>query len=59
MLAILIIQIILFIFQIIYGYLATKEAKQGNENKGNTYLIISNTFLIGILILCALQFSLN
>lgn len=59
MVVVLIIQIILFIFQIIYGYLATKEAEQGNENRGNTYLIISNTFLIGILILCALQFSLN
>lgn len=59
MLVVFIIQVILFIFQIIYGYLATKEAEQGNENRGNTYLIISNTFLIGILILCALCFSLN
>lgn len=59
MIVLFIIQIILFIYQIIYGHLATKEAEQGNENRGNTYLIISNTFLIGILILCALQFSLN
>lgn len=59
MLVVFIIQVILFIFQIIYGYLATKEAEQGNENRGNTYLIISNTFLIGVLILCALCFSLN
>lgn len=59
MLAVLILIIILFIFQIIYGYLATKEAEQGNENRGNTYLIISNNFLIGVLILCALCFSLN
>lgn len=59
MLVVFIIQVILFIFQIIYGYLATKETKKGNENKGNAYLIISNNFLIGVLILCALYFSLN
>lgn len=59
MLAVLILIIILFIFQIIYGYLATKETEQGNESKVNTYLIISNNFLIGVLILCALCFSLN
>lgn len=59
MLVVFIIQVILFIFQIIYGYLATKETKKGNENKGNAYLIISNNFLIGVLILCALSFSLN
>lgn len=59
MLAVFILLIILFIFQIIYGYLATKEAEQGNESKGNTYLIISNNFLIGVVILCALCFSIN
>lgn len=59
MLAVFIILIVLFIFQIIYGYLATKETEQGNESKGNTYLIISNNFLIGVVILCALCFSIN
>lgn len=59
MLAVFILLIILFISQIIYGYLATKEAEKGNENKGNTYLIISNNFLIGVVILCALCFSIN
>lgn len=58
MIAVFILLVILFILQIIYGHLATKETKQGNESKGNTYLIISNDFFIGLLILCAICFSL-
>lgn len=46
--------IALFVFQLVYGFLSIKEAKNGNETTSNTYLTNSVVCMVGVLIISSM-----
>ena len=46
--------IALFVFQLVYGFLSVKEAKNGNETTSNTYLTNSVVCMVGVLIISSM-----
>lgn len=46
--------IALFVFQLVYGFLSIKEAKNGNETTSNMYLTNSVVCMAGVLIISSI-----